>query len=35
VTIGDHMVERKGLKQIERKEHKEEFMVAHQIKSIT
>jgi hypothetical protein len=29
------MVERKGLKQIERKEHKEEFMVAHQIKSIT
>ena len=27
VTIGDHLVERKGLKQVERKGFKEEFMV--------
>jgi hypothetical protein len=33
--IGDHLVERKGLKQVERKRLREEFKVTHQIKSIT
>jgi hypothetical protein len=33
--IGDHLVERKGFKQVERKGLKERFKVAHQIKSIT
>ena len=32
--IGDHLVERKGLKQVERKELKEGFKVTHQVKSI-
>ena len=35
VTIGNHLVERKGLKQVERKGLKEGFMVTHHIKSIT
>jgi hypothetical protein len=35
VTIGNYLVERKVLKQVERKELKEGFMIAHQIKSIT
>jgi hypothetical protein len=33
--IGDYLVERKGLKQVERKGLKEGFKVTHQIKSIT
>ena len=33
--IRDHLVERKGLKQVERKELKEEFKITHQVKSIT
>ena len=33
--IGDHMVERKGLKQIERKWLKEGIKVTYQVKSIT
>ena len=33
--IGDHLVERKGLKQEERKGLKEEIKVTHQVKSIT
>jgi signal-transduction protein with cAMP-binding, CBS, and nucleotidyltransferase domain len=35
LTIENHLVERKGLKQVERKELKEGFKVTHQIKSIT
>ena len=35
VTIGNHLVERNGLKQIERKELKEGIEVTHQVKSIT
>jgi len=35
VTIGNHLVERKGLKQVERKGLKEGFMVTHHSKSIT
>jgi hypothetical protein len=35
VIIGDPLVERKGLKQVERKGLKEGFKVTHQIKSIT
>ena len=35
MTIGDLLVERKELKQVERKELKERFMVTHQVKSIT
>jgi hypothetical protein len=33
--IGDYLVERKWLKQVERKGLKEGFKVTHQIKSIT
>ena len=33
--IGDHLEERKGLKQLERKGIKEGFKVIHQVKSIT
>ena len=33
--IGDHLVEIKGLKQVERKELKEEIKVTHQVKFIT
>ena len=33
--IENHLVERKGLKQVERKGLKEGFKVIHQIKSIT
>ena len=33
--IGDHLVERKGLKQVERKELKKGIKVTHQVKSIT
>jgi hypothetical protein len=33
--IGDHLVEKKGLKQVEGKGLKEGFMVTHQVKSIT
>ena len=33
--IGDHLVERKGLKQVERKELKEGIKVPHQVKFIT
>ena len=33
--IGDHLVEIKGLKQVERKGLKEEIKVTHQVKSIT
>ena len=32
--IGDHLEERKGLKQLERKGLKEGFKVTHQVKSI-
>ena len=35
MTIEDLMVERKRLKQVERKGLKEGFMVTHQVKSIT
>jgi hypothetical protein len=35
VTIENYLVGRKGFKQVERKELKEEFKVTHQIKSIT
>jgi signal-transduction protein with cAMP-binding, CBS, and nucleotidyltransferase domain len=35
VTIEDHLIERKGLNQVERKGLKEGFKVTHQIKSIT
>ena len=35
VIIGDHLLEQKGLKQVERKELKEWCKVTHQIKSIT
>jgi hypothetical protein len=35
VMIEDHLVERKGLRQVERKGLKEGFKVTHQIKSIT
>jgi hypothetical protein len=35
VLIEDHLVERKGLKQVERKGLKEGFKVNHQTKSIT
>jgi hypothetical protein len=35
LTIENHLVERKGLKQVERKGPKEGFKVTHQIKSIT
>jgi signal-transduction protein with cAMP-binding, CBS, and nucleotidyltransferase domain len=35
VIIGDHLVERKELKQVERKGLKEGFKVIHQVKSIT
>jgi hypothetical protein len=35
VLVGNHLEERKGLKQVERKRLKEEFMVTHQVKSIT
>ena len=35
MTIGDHLVERKELKQVEREGLKEGFMVTHHIKSIT
>jgi hypothetical protein len=35
VTIGNHLVERKGLKQVKRKGLKEGFIGTHQIKSIT
>ena len=31
--IGDHLIERKGLKQVERKGLKEGFKITHQIKS--
>ena len=33
--IGDHLVERKGLKQVESKGLKEGIKVTHQVKSIT
>ena len=33
--IGDHLVERKWLKQVERKGLKEGIKVTHQVKSIT
>ena len=32
--IGDHLIERKGLKQVERKGLKEGIKVTHQVKSI-
>ena len=32
--IGDHLIERKGFKQVERKGLKEEFKIIHQDKSI-
>jgi hypothetical protein len=35
VIIGDHLVKRKRLKQVERKGLKEGFIVTHQIKFIT
>ena len=35
MTIEDHLVQRQGLKQVERKGLKERLMVTHQIKSIT
>ena len=35
MIIGDLLVERKEVKQVERKELKEGFMVTHQVKSIT
>ena len=35
MTIGNHLVERKELKQEERKGLKEEIKVTHQVKSIT
>jgi signal-transduction protein with cAMP-binding, CBS, and nucleotidyltransferase domain len=35
VIIGDHLVERKELKQVERKGLKEGLKVIHQVKSIT
>ena len=35
VMIGDHLVERKWLKQVERKGLKEWIKVTHQVKSIT
>ena len=35
MTIGNHLVERKGLKQVERKGLKEGIEVTHQVKSIT
>jgi hypothetical protein len=35
VTIGNHLVERKGLRQVERKGLKEGIKVTHQDKSIT
>ena len=35
VTIENHLVKRKGLKQVERKGLKERFMVIYQIKSFT
>ena len=34
MTIENHLIERKGLKQVERKELKEGFKVTHQVKSI-
>ena len=35
MTIGNHLVERKGFKQVERKGLKEWINVTHQVKSIT
>ena len=35
MTIGNHLVETKGLKQVERKVLKEGIKVTHQVKSIT
>jgi len=35
VIIGDLLIERKGLKQVERKGLKEGIKVTHQVKSIT
>jgi signal-transduction protein with cAMP-binding, CBS, and nucleotidyltransferase domain len=35
VTIENHFIERKGLKQVERKGLKEGFKIMHQVKSIT
>ena len=35
VTIGNHLVETNGLKQVERKGLKEGIEVTHQVKSIT
>jgi hypothetical protein len=35
VTIRNHLVERKGLKQVERKGLKEGIKVTHQVESIT
>ena len=35
MTIGNHLVERKGLKQVEIRGLKEGFIVTHQIKSVT
>ena len=35
VIIGDHLLEQKGLKQVERKELKEGIKVTHQVKFIT
>jgi hypothetical protein len=35
VLVEDHLVERKGLKQVKTKELKKVFMVNHQVKSIT
>ena len=35
VLVEDHLVERKGLKDVERKGLKEGFKVNHQVKSIT
>jgi hypothetical protein len=35
VIVEDHLIERKGLKQVEKNNLKEDLMITHQIKSIT